>query len=114
MNNDSIKLLKLENININLEKSDITKINNILHCNIVLNTINEHCPECWSTEYQIKDYQLKTIDDIISTSSPCIIKYKARRYKCKYCIYFSLLKLYHYHSHLPIEKTVYLYDFLHI
>lgn len=85
MNNNTIKLLNLEDINIDLDKSDITKTNNILYCNIVLTTINEHCPECGSAEYQIKDYQLKSIDHSISTSSPCIIKYKARRYKCKHC-----------------------------
>ena len=33
MNNDTIKLLNLEDINVDLEKSDITKINNILYCN---------------------------------------------------------------------------------
>ena len=42
MNNDTIKLLNLEDINVDLEKSDITKINNILYCNIVLTAINEH------------------------------------------------------------------------
>ena len=54
MNNDTIKLLNLEDINIDLDKSDITKINNILYCNIVLTPVNEHCPECGTTEYYIK------------------------------------------------------------
>lgn len=85
MNNDTIKLLNLEDINVDLEKSDITKINNILYCNIVLTPVNEHCPECGCCECTIKDYQSKRINHSISTSSPCIIKYKARRYKCKYC-----------------------------
>lgn len=85
MNNDTIKLLNLEDINVNLEKSDITKIDNVLYCNIILNTQDEVCPECGSVEYTIKDYQAKNINHSISTSSPCIIKYKARRYKCKYC-----------------------------
>ena len=40
MNNDTIKILNLKDINIDLEKSGITKINNILYCNIVLTTIN--------------------------------------------------------------------------
>ena len=85
MNNDTIKLLNLEDINIDLEKSDVVKINNILYCNIVLTTINEHCPECGSVEYYVKDYREKNVSHSISTFSPCIIKYKARRYKCKYC-----------------------------
>ena len=85
MNNDTIKLLNLGDINVDLEKSDITKINNVLYCNIVLTAINEHCPECGCCECTIKDYQSKRINHSISTSSPCIIKYKARRYKCKYC-----------------------------
>lgn len=55
MNNDTIKLLNLKDINIDLEKSGITKINNILYCNIVLTTINEHCPDCEAAKYYIKD-----------------------------------------------------------
>ena len=85
MDNNNIILLNLEDKNINLEKSDISKINNVLYCNIVLNTIDEICPECGSVEYVIKDYREKNINHSVSTSSPCIIKYKARRYKCKYC-----------------------------
>ena len=85
MNYDTIKLLNLEDINIDLEKSDITKINNVLYCNIVLSTKIENCPVCGCVECSIKDYQSKIISHSISTSSPCILKYKARRYKCKYC-----------------------------
>ena len=85
MNNDTIKLLNLEDVNINLIKSDVIKINNTLYCNIVLNVQNEYCPECGSTEYVIKDYRVKSINHSISTSLPCVIKYKARRYKCKHC-----------------------------
>ena len=55
MNNDTIKLLNFEDINIDLEKSGITKINNILYCNIVLTTINEHCTDCEVAKYYIKD-----------------------------------------------------------
>lgn len=85
MYNDTIKLLNLEDINVDFEKSDVVKINNVLYCNIVLTTVNEHCPECGSTEYSIKDYREKHVNHSISTASPCIIKYKARRYKCKHC-----------------------------
>ena len=81
MYNDTIKLLNLEDINADFEKSDVVKINNVLYCNIVLTTINEHCPECGSTEYSIKDYREKHVNHSISTASLCIIKYKARRYK---------------------------------
>ena len=91
MNNDTIKLLNLEDINIDLAKSDIAKTNNILYCNIVLTPVNEHCPECGSTEYYIKDYREKNVNHSISTSSLCIIKYKARRYKCKYFMNIILL-----------------------
>ena len=51
MSNDTIKLLNLEDINVDFEKSDVVKINNVLYCNIVLTTVNEHCPECGSTDY---------------------------------------------------------------
>ena len=40
MNNDTIKLLNLEDINVDFEKSDVVKINNVLYCNIVLTTVN--------------------------------------------------------------------------
>ena len=56
MNNDTIKILNLKDINIDLKKSGITKINNILYCNIVLTTINEHYPDCEAAKYYIKDY----------------------------------------------------------
>ena len=55
MNNDTIKILNLKDINIDLEKSGITKINNILYCNIVLTTINKHCHDCEAAKYYIKD-----------------------------------------------------------
>ena len=46
MYNDTIKLLNLEDINVYFKKSDVIKINTVLYCNIVLTTVNEHCPEC--------------------------------------------------------------------
>ena len=85
MNNDTIKLLNLEGVNVDLNKSNVCKVNNVLYCNIILTTKDEYCPECGSVEYTIKDYREKSVSHSISTSSPCIIKYKARRYKCKYC-----------------------------
>lgn len=85
MNNDTIKLLNLEGLNVDLNKSNVCKVNNVLYCNIILTTKDEYCPKCGSVEYTIKDYREKSVSHSISTSSPCIIKYKARRYKCKYC-----------------------------
>ena len=85
MNNDTIKLLNLEGINVDLTKSDIIKDANTLYCNIVLTKLDEICPECGSISYSLKDYQSKKITHSISTAFPCILKYKARRYICKDC-----------------------------
>ena len=75
MNNDTIKLLNLEGLNVDLNKLNVCKVNNVLYCNIILTTKGEYCPECGSVEYTIKDYREKSVIHSISTSSPCIIKY---------------------------------------
>jgi transposase len=85
MNYDTIKLLNLEDLNIDLEKSDIIKIDNTLYCNIVLTQVDESCPLCGSINYTTKDYRKKQITHSISTANPCILSYKARRYTCKDC-----------------------------
>ena len=83
MNNDTIKLLNLEGINIDFNKSDIIKNNDCIVCNIVLTTINESCPMCGSVSYTIKDYRNMKIVHNISTTNSCVLNYKAMRYKCK-------------------------------
>ena len=85
MNNDTIKLLNLEGINVDLDKSDINKIDNTIYCNIILTRQNEACPLCGSINIGIKDYQTKKIAHSVLTSSACIIKYRARRFVCKDC-----------------------------
>lgn len=85
MNNDTIKLLNLEGKDIDLSNSHVDKVNGTLVCTIVLNNNTKCCTECGSTSITIKDYYTKKITHSISTNQPCILKYKARRYKCKDC-----------------------------
>ena len=85
MNYDTIKLLNLEDINIDLTKSHVDKVNGKLVCTIVLNNSTTSCKECGSLSIVIKEYKIKKITHSISTNQPCILNYKARRFKCKDC-----------------------------
>ncbi len=86
MNYDTIKILNLESINVDLNKSFIIKNNDKLFVSIVLlkKEINT-CPNCGSINTIVKDYYNKKITHSISTDKPCIINYKARRFICKDC-----------------------------
>lgn len=85
MNNDTIKLLNLEEKDIDLTKSYVDKVNGDLICTIVLNNNTKCCKFCGSIAITIKDYYPKKISHSISTNQPCILNYKARRFKCKNC-----------------------------
>ena len=85
MNYDTIKLLNLEDINIDLTKSHIDKVNGKLECTIVLNNTITSCKECGSTSICLHGFITKKITHSISTNQPCILKYKARRFRCKDC-----------------------------
>ena len=85
MEYDTIKLLNLEDVDINLEKSFVEKVDGFLICSIVLNSNTNSCPLCGSTNISINDYRTKKIVHSISTHQPCILRYKARRFICKDC-----------------------------
>lgn len=85
MNYDTIKLLNLEDINIDLDKSHVDKVNGKLECTIVLNNTTNCCKECGSTSICSHGFINKKITHSISTNQPCILKYKARRFRCKDC-----------------------------
>lgn len=85
MNYDTIKLLNLEDINIDLNKSHVDKVNGKLECTIVLNNTTTSCRECGSTSICSHGFITKRITQSISTNQPCILKYKARRFRCKDC-----------------------------
>lgn len=53
MYNDTIKLLNLEQFNIKFKSIDITKIDNILYCYVVLENITKSCPVCGGLENYI-------------------------------------------------------------
>lgn len=48
MNYDTIKLLNLEDANIDLTKSHVDKVNGKLECTIILNNTTNFCKECGS------------------------------------------------------------------
>lgn len=49
MNYDTIKLLNLEDVNFDLTKSHVDKVNGKLVCMIVLNNTTNCCKDCGST-----------------------------------------------------------------
>ena len=85
MNYDTIKFMNLEDYSERIESIDLTKIDNILNCNLTLKKNVELCPSCGSNESTVHGYYKKKISHSISTSSPCFIIYNARRYKCRFC-----------------------------
>ncbi len=85
MNYDTIKFMNLEDYYERIESIDLTKIDNIIYCNLTLKKQIELCPSCGSNESTVHGYYKKKIAQSISTSSPCYIIYNARRYKCKFC-----------------------------
>jgi transposase len=82
---DTIKLLNLEDVNIDLTKSHVDKVNGKLVCTIVLINDTNCCENCGSININVKDYYIKKITHSISTNQPCILNYKARRFRCKDC-----------------------------
>lgn len=85
MENDTIKLLLLEGIDVDLDKSYVNNVNNVLECSIIINDHHPCCEMCGSINAIAHGYSIKKITHSISTNQPCIIKYKARRYLCKDC-----------------------------
>lgn len=63
----------------------LIKVNNELVCIIVLHNTTKCWKECGITVVTIKDYSPKKITHSISTNQPCILNYKARKFKCKDC-----------------------------
>lgn len=85
MNNDTIKLLNLEQFNLQIKDIFTYKQNNILFCEITLEKNICACPFCNSSNVIVKEYYNKQIKHSISTNNPCFIIYHARRFKCKDC-----------------------------
>ena len=85
MNYDIIKLLNLETYNIDLDKSTLIKENNTIIYYVVLKNNIATCPKCGCTDCCIHDYRIKSIKHSLLIDKPCILKYKARRFKCKMC-----------------------------
>jgi len=86
MDYDSIKLLHLEDINIDYKHSWINKTGNYYQCYIrLLKSDNYVCPNCGSLSNKVKEYYEKKISHSSLLDYEVIIRYSARRLLCNDC-----------------------------
>ena len=86
--NDAFKLLLINLFHLNLD--DIANIfcttfNKMMVLLVTLADKHQACPYCGFTAPKIKEYVTKEITHSALTTHKCIIKYRARRYKCPRC-----------------------------
>lgn len=86
--NDAFKLLLINLFRLN--PNDITNIvcttfNKMMVLLVTLADKHQACPYCGFTAPKIKEYVTKEITHSALTTQKCIIKYRARRYKCPCC-----------------------------
>ena len=86
--NDAFKLLLINLFHLNPD--DITNIvcttfNKMMVLLVTLADKHQACPYCGFTAPKIKEYVTKEITHSALTTQKCIIKYRARRYKCPCC-----------------------------
>ena len=82
--NSVLSHFNLENDNI--EHFSTRNENNQLVADILLRANYPPCPSCGNTDIRIKGYETKVIKHSLLTDRPCVIHYKARRYKCPVCL----------------------------
>ena len=85
--NDAFKLLLINLFHLN--PNDITNIvcttfNKMMVLLVTLADKHQACPYCGFTAPKIKEYVTKEITHSALTTQKCIIKYRARRYKCQF------------------------------
>lgn len=86
--NDAFKLLLINLFHLNPD--DIANIlcttfNKMMVLIVTLTDKHQACPYCGFTAPKIKEYVTKEITHSALTTQKCIIKYRARRYKCSCC-----------------------------
>ena len=86
--NDAFKLLLINLFHLNPD--DIANIlcttfNKMMVLLVTLTDKHQACPYCGFTAPKIKEYVTKEITHSALTTQKCIIKYRARRYKCSCC-----------------------------
>ena len=86
--NDAFKLLLINLFHLNPD--DIANIlcttfNKMMVLLVTLTDKHQACPYCGFTAPKIKEYVTKEITHSALTTQKCIIKYRARRYKCPCC-----------------------------
>lgn len=100
MYNDIIKLLNLEQFNLNILNLSTAKVDNVIYCYITLQAEITPCPVCGGFESSVHDYRDKRLIHSISTNNPCLLIYYARRFKCKYC-----KKVFYEHNPFTVKNS---------
>lgn len=85
MNNDIIKILNLEDYNIDNDSIIITKQKSGFYCELMTKPSEGYCPICGSSSYKIHSYRTKTILHSIYNKYPLYLVCKYRRFICKDC-----------------------------
>ena len=84
INNDTLNFLNLKDTDV--EECDSTTDGNTLFLNVVLKRKEHQCPSCNHKTNTIKDYSIKIIShSIFNDGRVAKIRYKQRRYICKFC-----------------------------
>ena len=77
-------------------------IRNVLNIDVKLIDLRPQCIHCDSKDITIKDYVPKKLKHSTLKNKECIINYKARRYKCKFC-----QKTYYEHNPFALSSMRY-------
>lgn len=86
--NDAFKLLLINLFHLNpddIANIFCTTFNKMMVLIVTLADKHQACPYCGFTVPKIKEYVTKEITHSALTTQKCIIKYRARRYKCPCC-----------------------------
>ncbi len=86
--NDAFKLLLINLFHLNpddIANIVCTTFNKMMVLLVTLANKHQACPYCGFTAPKIKEYVTKEITHSAFTTQKCIIKYRARRYKCPCC-----------------------------
>ena len=87
-NIDAFQLLLINLFHLNTDDiANITcsEVNHLMVLHITLVDKHPVCPHCGTGAPKIKEYVIKEITHSALTAQKCIIKYRARRYKCSLC-----------------------------
>ena len=85
MNNDTIKLLKLEESIVEEDSIYVEIKDNITYVHFKLINKTNCCSYCGSVDFLIHSYRTRKLNYGLYLKSKCFLMYKARRFKCRDC-----------------------------